>query len=98
MKQSIILLLFTVVSQAQKINPVQIGIEKIADSISVTVLPFKTTDKTCQLYYQVFNDKKIQIDLGNLSLTEEEFANWGETNIYIEDLALTKLKLTRKQE
>ena len=82
--------------QAQKINPVQIGIGKVADSVSVSVITFKTTDKTCQLYYQILNEKKIKIDEGNLSLTEEEFAQWGETNIYIEDLALRKLGLTRK--
>lgn len=96
MKKLIILLLFAVGAKAQKINPVQIGIDKVADSVSVSVITFKTTDKTCQLYYQIFNDKKLQIDHGNLSLTEQEFAQWGETNIYIEDLALQKLKLTRK--
>lgn len=97
MKKLIILaLLLTASANAQKITPVQIGIGKTADSVSVTVLSFKTTDKTCQLYYQIFNDKKLQIDQGNLYLTENEFAQWGETNIYIEDLALQKLKLTRK--
>lgn len=98
MKKLIILLLFAVGANAQKINPIQIGINKVADSISVTVLPFKTTDKTCSLYYAVFDDKKKRIDEGNLSLTEQEFAGWGDSNIYIEDLALSKLKLTRKNK
>lgn len=98
MKKLIILLLFAVGANAQKIQSVQIGINKIADSISVTVLPFKTTDKTCSLYYAVFDDKKKRIDEGNLSLTEQEFSGWGDSNIYIEDLALSKLKLTRKNK
>lgn len=98
MKKLFLLLLFAVGANAQKINPVQIGIDKIADSISVSVLTFKTTDKTCQLYYQVFDNCKKQIDEGNLSLSEAEFAQWGETNLYIEDLALAKLNLTRKEE
>ena len=99
MKKLIILaVLLTATAQAQKINPIQIGINKIADSISVTVLPFKTTDKTCSLYYAVFDDKKKRIDEGNLSLTEQEFSGWGDNNIYIEDLALSKLKLTRKNK
>lgn len=91
-----ILLLGAITTKAQKIEPVQIGIGKVADSISVSVITFKTTDKTCQLYYQVFDVEKKQIDEGNLSLTEKEFAQWGETNKYIEDLALVKLKLKRK--
>lgn len=91
-----ILLLGAFGANAQKIEPVQIGINKVADSISVSVITFKTTDKTCQLYYQVFDVAKKQIDEGNLSLTEKEFAQWGETNRYIEDLALLKLKLKLK--
>ena len=98
MKKVIFLLLLSAGVQSQKINPIRIGIGKVADSISVTVLSFKTTDKTCQLYYQVFDNCKKQIDDGNLSLTEQEFSQWGETNKYIEDLALAKLNLTRKEE
>lgn len=84
--------------QAQKIKPVQIGINKVADSINVTVLPFKTTDTICGLYYVVFDINKNRIDEGNLQLTAAEFANWGESNTYIEDLALNKLYLTRKED
>ncbi len=84
-------------TQAQKIEPVTIGIGKVADSISVSVMTFKTTDKTCQLYYEIYDSAKTQIDNGNLPLSEPEFAAWGETNLYIENLALSKLKLTRKQ-
>ena len=97
-KLFLLLLIGSATTQAQKINPIQIGIDKVADSISVTVLSFKTTDKTCQLYYQVYDNCKKQIDEGNLSLTQAEFAQWGETNKYIEDLALAKLNLTRKEE
>lgn len=81
---------------AQKIEPVQIGIKKIADSVSVTVMPFKTTDKFCGLYYQIFDKDKNPIDDGNLQLTEKEFIDWGDSNVYIEDLALLKLEFKRK--
>lgn len=98
MKQLFLLAIFMVTfgANAQKVEPIQIGIDKVADSISVSVLSFKTTDKTCQLYYQVFDKNKKKIDDGNLSLSEQEFSQWGETNKYIEDLALSKLKLKRK--
>lgn len=91
-----IVLLTAIATQAQKIEPVTIGIEKVADSIAVSVMTFKTTDKSCQLYFELFDAAKVNIDRGNLHLTEEEFAIWGKTNEYIEDLALTKLNLTRK--
>jgi hypothetical protein len=90
------LFLGSIAMNAQKIVPVKIGIEKVADSLSVSVMTFKTTDKKCQLYYELFDLKKEKIDEGNLEVTEEEFALWGETNKYIENLALGKLKLTRK--
>ena len=96
MKKLILLLLLSVGANAQKIQPTKIGIDKVADSVSVSVMTFKTTDKTCQLYYELFDADKKQIDNGNLSLSENEFAAWGETNLYIENLALNKLKLTRK--
>ena len=98
MRKLILLLLLSAGVKAQKINPVQIGINKVADSINVTVLSFKTTDKKCQLYYQVFNSIKKKIDEDNLWLTESEFTAWSDDNKYIENLALNKLGLTRKQE
>ena len=100
MKRIILLsaFLITLSASAQKIEPVQIGIGKIADSIGVRVLTFKTTDLTCQLYYSVFNADKKQIDEGNLDVNEQEFSLWGQDNIYIENLALEKLNLTRKNK
>ncbi len=89
-------MLLTAGAKAQKIQPIQIGINKVADSLSVLVMPFKTTDKICGLYWQLYDDKKKRIDEGNLQLTETEFENWGQTNTYIEDIALTKLNLKRK--
>jgi hypothetical protein len=89
-------ILATMSVTAQKIEPITIGIGKVADSVSVRVITFQTTDKTCQLYYQLFDECKKPIDDGNLTVNEEEFALWGKDNLYIEDLALGKLGLTRK--
>ena len=98
MKKLFLLLLISAGVQAQKINPVQIGINKVADSINVTVLSFKTTDSICGLYYKVLNAHKKKIDDGNLWLSKAEFSAWSDDNKYIEDLALQKLNLTRKKE
>lgn len=100
MKKSILLLSFFALftASAQKIQPVQIGLNKIADSLEVRVLTFKTTDKTCSLYYQIFDCDKKSIDDGNLQLTEPEFKAYGQDNKYIEDLAISKLGFVRKDE
>jgi|GEM_PF-4756229 len=90
------LLLGSIAAQAQKIQPVTIGINKVADSIAVRVISFQTTAKSCQLYYQIFDEVKKQIDEGNLEVNEQEFNLWGDDNKYLENLALTKLSLTRK--
>jgi hypothetical protein len=92
----IALVLGAITAQAQKIQPITIGIGKVADSVSVRVITFQTTDKTCQLYYQLFDDLKKPIDDGNLMVNEEEFILWKNDNVYIEDLALNKLGLKRK--
>ena len=109
MKKLLLLLLlfssFLGVSQI-RINPVPVGYPvKQATDLSVMVMPFNTDAKTCQLYYQL----KIVIDSvgevpkketvladGNLTLTEAEFDAWARDNVYIENLALSKLQLTRK--
>jgi hypothetical protein len=110
MKQLLFLLLFvSAFSFGQiKINPIPVGYPaKQATELSVLVMPFSTDAKTCQLYYQLKNvveattdDAKKETVLadGNLSLTEAEFTAWGQSNKYLEDLALIKLQLTRKPE
>jgi hypothetical protein len=109
MKQLLFLLLLSATSFGQiKINPIPVGYPaKQATDLSVLVMPFSTDAKTCQLYYQLKNvietttdDAKKETVLadGNLSLTESEFTAWGQSNKYLEDLALTKLSLTRKNE
>jgi len=63
--------------------------------LMVRVMPFETTATSCQLYYEIKSEAGERMEEGNLSLTEEEFTAWGESNVYIEDLALEKLNLER---
>lgn len=86
-----------------RINTINIGFPaKEAKLISISTMPIQTTDKTCGIYYQLFSETITedvnateQLAHGNLDLTEEEFAEWGNTMAYIEDVVLKKLKLTR---
>lgn len=94
------LLLLSIASFGQiKINPVQIGWHdpKQATDLMIRVMPFETTATTCQLYYEIKSESGEKLADGNITLTQEEFEAWGRDNVYIEDLALTKLGLCRKE-
>lgn len=82
-----------------KITPIPVGYPaQQATDLSVLVMLFNTDALTCQLYYQLKNvieESETVLAEGNLSLTEEEFENWGQSNEYIDNLALEKLLLER---
>jgi hypothetical protein len=80
-----------------KIKPIFTGIpQQEATDLLIRVMPFETDAKTCSLYWAVSSEEGQQLSDGNLGLTEQEFAEWGQSNLYIEELALEKLGLTRK--
>ena len=93
------LLLFTVLSFGQiKIEPISIGWPaKQATDLMVRVMPFETTALTCDLYYELRDCDGSVLTNGNLSLSESQFAAWSEDNRFIENIALSKLLLTRKE-
>ncbi len=99
MKQLLfLLLLVSSISFGQiKINPIPVGYPaKQATDLSIMIMPFNTDAKTCQLYYQLKDVDGNQLADGNLTLTEAEFTAWGADNKFVENLALSKLSLTRK--
>lgn len=82
-----------------KIEPVATGWpSKQATDLMVRVMPFETDAKTCSLYYELKSADMEVLANGNLQLTEAEFEAWGQLNSYLEDLALSRLYLQRKQE
>lgn len=93
-----------------RIETINIGFPaKEAKLISISTMPIQTTDKICGIYYQLFSETITkaeeaediitteQLAHGNLELTEKEFAEWGNTMTYIEDVVLKKLQLTRQK-
>lgn len=72
------------------------GVLGIATQIEIKILPFATTDVSCGTYYRLADADGKSMAEGNIALTEEEFANWGEDNSYVEDIVLDKLGLERK--
>jgi hypothetical protein len=67
-----------------------------ANQILIRPIIEDTTDKICSTHWKLFNkDGKIISD-GNIPITEEEYALWGDTNDSLEDIVLGKLNLERK--
>jgi len=81
-----------------KIETISLGLPtEQATDLLVRVMPFDTDATTCGLYYSVTSESGNKLAEGNLQLTAEEFDAWGQSNSYIDDLALSKLGLTRKE-
>lgn len=91
-----------------KIKNVPIGYPaKQANSISIRVMPFQTTDKSCSTYYELVNstttvddegketESVILLAEGNSPITEEQFLVWAQDMKYIEDIVLENLNLER---
>ncbi len=79
-----------------RIKEIQLGLPaQVGTQLLIRVMPFDTEATTCELYYMVSTDSGSQLADGNINLNEDEFANWGEDNTYLEDLVLNKLGLER---
>ena len=51
-----------------------------ATRMTVLVLNFETTATTCQTYYELLTEDGKKLQDGNYTLTEEQFAAWGQDN------------------
>lgn len=51
-----------------------------ATQMSVLVLNFPTDAITCTTYWQLLDAEGSQLSQGNYTLTEEQFAQWGQDN------------------
>ena len=93
-----------------KINEVPVGFPaKMANGIQIRIIPFQTIDLSCSTYYELFKVTEVTNDEGEISelvekladgnspITEEQFALWGKDIVYIENIVLTNLGLTRSE-
>jgi hypothetical protein len=69
-----------------KIQPIEFPLEGTATTLEVTVLSFKTSDVTVVTYNKLLTDEGKEVIPGwNYSLTEAEYAAWGEDNSVVDD-------------
>ena len=69
-----------------KIQPIEVPHVGIGTRLEVTVLNFRTSDVTAQTYNRLLTDEGKDVIPGwNYSLTEAEYAAWGEDNSVVDD-------------
>lgn len=76
----------TTTLQGVAIEPVVFPLnEGTATRMTVLVLNFATDAVTATTYWQLLTEEGKQLSQGNYTLTEEEFANWGENNNFVNE-------------
>jgi hypothetical protein len=78
-----------------QLKPSKVGVLGTITQIDVLILPFQTDALTCSTYYKLCAEDGKQLAEGNLSLTEEQFANWGTDNSYVSDIVINELGLEK---
>jgi hypothetical protein len=68
-----------------QIQPLTIAIKGIATQMNVLVLNFATNATTATTYWQLFSEDNECLLDGNYTLTEQEFATWGQDNTFVNE-------------
>ena len=77
------------------IEPITFPLNKgIATKLNVLVLNFETSATTATTYYQLLSDEDVVLSDGNYTLTEEEFAQWGQDNKYVDTCVANAIGVT----
>jgi hypothetical protein len=72
--------------QGVAIEPVVFPLnEGTATRLTVLVLNFPTDAVTCTTYWQLLTEDGKQLAQGNYTLTEEQFAAWGQDNNFVNE-------------
>jgi hypothetical protein len=78
---------------AYTIQPTSLGIAGEAVAINVSAGGFSSDATSCQLFYNLVDEKVQQIYNGTLLLSGSDFANWGQDNYYIVEYTCNTLGL-----
>jgi hypothetical protein len=83
-----------------KIQPIVFPLNAgTATEMSVLILNFETNATTCTTYYELKSEATEEVAAkvlsnGNYTLTEEEFAAWGEDNSWVETCVAKAIGVT----
>jgi len=69
-----------------QIQPIEFPLAGTAKTLEVIVQSFKTSDLTVSTYNKLLNEEGKEVIPGwNYTLTEAEFAAWGQDNSVVEE-------------
>lgn len=78
-----------------KIQPITFPLNQgTATEMSVLILNFETTATTCTTYWQLLTEDGQQLSQGNYTLTEEQFASWGQDNNVVNEYVAEAIGVT----
>ena len=78
-----------------KIQPIVFPLNAgTATEMTVLILNFETSATTCTTYYELKTDESTVLTNGNYTLTEDEFAVWGEDNTWVENCVAQAIGVT----
>jgi hypothetical protein len=66
------------------IEPIVFPLIGTATKLRVSVLGFLTNAVTCNTHYQLLTDDDVQCMAGDYTLTEQQFAAWGQDNSVVD--------------
>lgn len=79
-----------------EIKPIELGLpRKTGVKILIRPIIASTTDTSCNTYFEVQDENGQILTNGNVPITEEQYAGWGEDNAYLENIVLNELGLER---
>jgi hypothetical protein len=65
-----------------------------ATQMILTFRNFTTTDPTCVVHYQILTDDKTVLLTGDYELTEQQYAQWGSDNTFVEQCVANAIGVT----
>mgnify|MGYP000004705716 CR=1 FL=1 len=68
-----------------QIQPINFPFTGEATILKVLILNFPTDANTCTTYNELLTDEGLMCTNWNYTLTDDEFAAWGEDNTWIEN-------------
>ena len=78
-----------------KIEPIKFPLNAgTATEMSVLILNFETSATTCTTYYELKTEEGKVLSNGNYTLTESEFAAWGEDNSWVTECVAKAIGVT----
>ena len=80
-----------------QINPVVIPLKGEGTQIFVRTMTDGINNATGMIYWQLLTEEGSPLMDGNIPLSAEQVAEWGDSMDYIDNIVLNKLGLTKNQ-